>query len=100
MNEFTLERRLHNVNSVASVLSKFKTQVIVKVFTLRKSLRNEKFTASVLQKAENLGRHEKMHTSKGSRKYSHRRETGAPNDGFLLNALKTLFRLSRVLLDL
>ena len=54
MNEFTLERRLHNVNSVASVLSKFKTQVIVKVFTLRKSLRNEKFTASVLQKAENL----------------------------------------------
>ena len=23
-----------------------------------------------------------------------------PNDGFLLNALKTLFRLSRVLLDL
>ena len=26
--------------------------------------------------------------------------TGAPNDGFLLNALKTLFRLSRVLLDL
>ena len=54
MNEFTLERRLHNVNSVASVLSKFKTQVIVKVFTLRKSLRNEKFIASVLQKAENL----------------------------------------------
>ena len=27
-------------------------------------------------------------------------EAGAPNDGFLLNALKTLFRLSRVLLDL
>ena len=54
MNELTLERRLHNVNSVASVLSKFKTQVIVKVFTLRKSLRNEKFIASVLQKAENL----------------------------------------------
>ena len=54
MNEFTLERSLHNVNSVASVLSKFKTQVIVKVFTLRKSLRNEKFIASVLQKAENL----------------------------------------------
>ena len=26
--------------------------------------------------------------------------TGAPNDGFLVNALKTLFRLSRVLLDL
>ena len=26
--------------------------------------------------------------------------TGAPNDGFLLNGLKTLFRLSRVLLDL
>ena len=25
---------------------------------------------------------------------------GAPKDGFLLNALKTLFRLSRVLLDL
>ena len=25
---------------------------------------------------------------------------GAPNDGFLLNALRTLFRLSRVLLDL
>ena len=24
----------------------------------------------------------------------------APNDGFLLNTLKTLFRLSRVLLDL
>ena len=54
MNEFTLERSLHNVNSVASVLFKFKTQVIVKVFTLRKSLRNEKFIASVLQKAENL----------------------------------------------
>ena len=54
MNEFTLERRLHNVNSVASVLSKFKTKVIVKVFTLRKGRRNEKFIASVLQKAENL----------------------------------------------
>ena len=26
--------------------------------------------------------------------------TGAPNDGFLLNALKTRFRLSRVFLDL
>ena len=26
--------------------------------------------------------------------------TGAPNDGFLLNTLKTLFRLSSVLLDL
>ena len=26
--------------------------------------------------------------------------SGAPNDGFLLNTLKTLFRLSRVLLDL
>ena len=26
--------------------------------------------------------------------------TGAPNDSFLLNSLKTLFRLSRVLLDL
>ena len=26
--------------------------------------------------------------------------SAAPNDGFLLNALKTLFRLSRVLLDL
>ena len=26
--------------------------------------------------------------------------SGAPNDGFLLNSLKTLFRLSRVLLDL
>ena len=26
--------------------------------------------------------------------------TGAPKDGFLLNALKTLFRLSRVFLDL
>ena len=26
--------------------------------------------------------------------------TGAPNDGFLLNALKTLFRLSMVFLDL
>ena len=25
---------------------------------------------------------------------------GAPKDGFLLNTLKTLFRLSRVLLDL
>ena len=25
---------------------------------------------------------------------------GAPNDGFLLHTLKTLFRLSRVLLDL
>ena len=25
---------------------------------------------------------------------------GAPNNGFLINALKTLFRLSRVLLDL
>ena len=25
---------------------------------------------------------------------------GAPNDGFLLNTLKTLFRLSKVLLDL
>ena len=37
-----------------------------------------------------------MHTSKGSRKYSHRRETGAPNDVFLLNALKTLFRLSEI----
>ena len=27
-------------------------------------------------------------------------KTGAPNDGFLLNALKTLFRLSRVLSNL
>ena len=27
-------------------------------------------------------------------------ESGAPNDGFLLNALKSLFMLSRVLLDL
>ena len=27
-------------------------------------------------------------------------QTGAANDGFLLNALKTLFRLSRVLSDL
>ena len=27
-------------------------------------------------------------------------DSRAPNDGFLLNALKTLFRLSRVLLDL
>ena len=27
-------------------------------------------------------------------------EAGAPTDGVLLNALKTLFRLSRVLLDL
>ena len=27
-------------------------------------------------------------------------ESGTPNDSFLLNALKTLFRLSRVLLDL
>ena len=26
--------------------------------------------------------------------------SGAPNNGFLLNTLKTLFRLSRVLLDL
>ena len=26
--------------------------------------------------------------------------SGAPNDGFLLNTLRTLFRLSRVLLDL
>ena len=26
--------------------------------------------------------------------------SGAPNNGFLLNALKTLFRVSRVLLDL
>ena len=26
--------------------------------------------------------------------------SGAPNDGFLLNALKSLFMLSRVLLDL
>ena len=26
--------------------------------------------------------------------------SAAPNDGFLLNALKTLFRLSRVVLDL
>ena len=26
--------------------------------------------------------------------------SGAPNDGFLLNTLKTLFRLSRVVLDL
>ena len=26
--------------------------------------------------------------------------SGAPNDGFLLNASKTLFKLSRVLLDL
>ena len=26
--------------------------------------------------------------------------TGATNDGFLLNALKTLFKLSRILLDL
>ena len=26
--------------------------------------------------------------------------TGAPNDGFFLNTLKTLLRLSRVLLDL
>ena len=26
--------------------------------------------------------------------------SGAPNDGFLLNALKTLFSLSRILLDL
>ena len=26
--------------------------------------------------------------------------TGAPSDGFVLNALKTLFRLSRLLLDL
>jgi len=31
----------------------------------------------------------------------HKQVAGAPNDGFLLNhALKTLFRLSRVLLDL
>ena len=65
MNEFTLERRLHNVNSVASVLSKFKTQVIVKVFTLRKSLRNEKFIASVLQKAENLEDMKKCILQKG-----------------------------------
>ena len=63
MNEFTLERRLHNVNSVASVLSKFKTQVIVKVFT--PSLRNEKFTASVLQKAENLEDMKKCILQKG-----------------------------------
>lgn len=34
-NEFTLERRLLNVNSVASVL--FKSKVIVKVFILRNS---------------------------------------------------------------
>ena len=27
-------------------------------------------------------------------------KSGAPNEGFLLNTLKTLFRLSRVLLDL
>ena len=27
-------------------------------------------------------------------------KTGAPNNGFFLKALKTLFRLSRVLLDL
>ena len=26
--------------------------------------------------------------------------TGVTNDGFLLNALKTLFKLSRILLDL
>ena len=28
------------------------------------------------------------------------KKTGAPNDGFLLNTLKTFFRLSRVLLHL
>ena len=33
------------------------------------------------------------------RKKRNRNQTGAPNDGFLLNALKTLFSLSRVLLD-
>ena len=65
MNEFTLERRLHNVNSVARVLSKCKTQVIVKEFTLRKSLRNEKFIASVLQKAETLEDMKKCILQKG-----------------------------------
>ena len=65
MNEFTLERRLHNVNSVASVLSKFKTKVIVKVFTLRKGRRNEEFIASVLQKAENLEDMKKCILQKG-----------------------------------
>ena len=52
-NEFTLERSLLNVNSVASVLSKFK--VIVKELNWGTAFnRNEKFLASVLQKAENL----------------------------------------------
>ena len=32
--------------------------------------------------------------------FSTGRKSGAPNDGFFLNTSKTLFRLSRVLLDL
>ena len=36
-----------------------------------------------------------------TRKFSRAKKSGAPNEGFLLDAaLKTLFRLSRVLLDL
>ena len=43
-----------------------------------------------------------IHSTENKRllKKVRRLSTGAPNNGFLLNALKPLFKLSRVLLDL
>ena len=75
MNEFTLERRLHNVNSVARVLSKSKAQVIVKVFTLEEKPYEREIHSNCFIKSGNLGRREGMHTSRRSHKYSHRRES-------------------------
>ena len=52
MKEFTLEKSLTNVNSVASVLAKQETYGFMKEFTLGISLSNVNSVASVLAEQE------------------------------------------------